>query len=70
MIECPMFQCKTCNKDAKVTIQDECFDCIQLDPEKEAKLRQHFARFNEGGPLPDHDTFFEWLVAPTKSDCG
>lgn len=64
-----MFQCKTCKKYAAALIQDECYDCIHLDPNKEAELRQHFARFDRGDSLPNHSTFFEWLVAsePAKT---
>lgn len=57
-----MFECNNCKKDSKSLIADECYDCIRQDPEKEARLRQHFARFDEGGPPPGYPTFFDWLV--------
>ena len=59
-----MFQCVTCKKQSKALINDECYDCIYQNLDKEAQLRQHYARYDKGTPLPDGRKFFEWLIVP------
>ena len=47
-----MFQCETCKKDSPALVAGECYACIRLDPDKEARLRQHFLIFDVDDPPP------------------
>ena len=57
-----MFQCETCKKDSPALVAGECYACIRLDPDKEARLRQHFLIFDVDDPPDGYATFFDWLA--------